>query len=101
VLSKYGLGKNLLLDSEEFYLRGLNPDDEWGFMQASKKDRTFAKAYPQAWQKMSQTESGQFSKADGINTFTTIRPFTAAQISSTGSRVPDLPCEKPFNGPGY
>lgn len=93
MLSVNGLGQVLLLNAEGYFLSGPNPDDEWGFMYESKKDRTFAGAFPEAWHEISRAESGQFLNADGMYTFTTIRPLTETQISSSGSREPFTPSD--------
>jgi PAS domain S-box-containing protein len=91
----------LLLNAEGYVLHGPNPDNEWAFMYATKKDRTYAKAFPDAWQKISTVEAGQFSNSDGTYTFTTIRPFSEAQISSTGSAKPYAASERLLKGSEY
>ena len=101
VISERSLGEILLFNPEGYFLRSPNPDDEWGFMYENKKDQTFARANPQAWQEISRAETGQFSSTDGMYTFTTIRPFTEAQVSSTGSGEPYTPSEKLLEGTEY
>jgi PAS domain S-box-containing protein len=96
-----GAGDILLLNADGYYLRSPNQDDEWGFMYDNKKDRTFARAHPQAWQKISRAERGQFSNPDGLYTFTTIKPITEAQVSSTGSGEPFMPSKKMLVGTEY
>ena len=100
-ISMRGMGQVFLLNSDGYFLLDPNHEDEWGFMYKNKKDRTFAKAHPQAWQVISGTENGQFSDAGGMYTFTTIRPFTDAQVSSTGSSEPFTPSEKMLGGNEY
>lgn len=100
-IAKRSFGEILLLNSEGYFLRGPTPGDEWGFMYENKKDRTFARTHPKAWQTISRAESGQFSTGDGIYTFTTIRPFTEAQVSSTGSGKPYTPSQKLVEGTAY
>lgn len=94
-------GDVILLNSEGYYLRSPNRAYEWGFMYTSKKDRTFAKTHPKVWQQISKVESGQFAQADGIYSFTTIRPISEAQLSSTGSGMPYSPSEKKVDGSQY
>lgn len=96
-----GSGNFLLLNSDGYFLNGMNHDDEWGFMYENKKDLTFAKRCPEAWKKISKTESGQFNSANGVYTFTTIRPFSEAQTTSTGSGEAFTPSEKLLKGPEY
>lgn len=57
-VSERSAGKVLLLNSDGYYLFGAKPDDEWGFMYENKKNRTFARFYPQAWQEISGSEVG-------------------------------------------
>jgi PAS domain S-box-containing protein len=91
----------LLVNTDGYYLRGPAPEDEWGFMYPDKRDRTFAKGFPEAWGKISTAETGQFIDSGGIFTFTTIRPFSEAQISSTGSGKPYAASTKRFKGTDY
>jgi PAS domain S-box-containing protein len=100
-IAKRGLGEVLLLNSEGYFLCGPNKDDEWGFMYKKKKDRTFARTFPEAWHTISRSDTGQFSTADGMYTYTTIRPFTEAQVSSTGSGEPYTPSRKMLEGTAY
>lgn len=101
VISRDGVGDVMLLNSEGYFIRGPNQAEEWGFMYENKKNRTLANSHPQVWRRIIQAESGQFALEDGIYTFTTIRPFTEAQISSTGSGKPYTPSLKFFEGTKY
>ncbi|MCP4150521.1 MAG: PAS domain S-box protein, partial [bacterium] len=56
--------------------KGSSPRDEWGFMYDDRKDRTFGNAFPEAWQNLTKTETGQFFNPKGLFTFTTIHPFS-------------------------
>ncbi len=100
-ISKRSVAQVLLLNAEGYYLQSPNRDDEWGFMYDNKKDRTFARAHPRAWLEICRAEQGQFSNAEGLYTFTTLRPFTEAQVSSTGSGEPYTPSRKMLEGYDY
>ncbi|MEH2267984.1 MAG: ATP-binding protein [Nostoc sp.] len=77
--------QGMLLNADGYWLKGAKPEDEWGFMFPNRKNRTFGQAFPQAWQQISQKESGQFQTAEGIFTFTTVYPLVEGQKSSTGA----------------
>ena len=79
------LGQAMLLNSDGFWLRGPNPEDEWGFMFEGKKNRRFPNAFPHAWSRITEAESGQFYSADGLFTFATVYPLLEGGKSSTGS----------------
>ncbi|WP_373528255.1 response regulator [Nostoc sp.] len=73
------LGEMLLLNADGYWLKGLKPENEWGFMYEDRKDQTFAKAFPNVWQQIGTTESGQFQTADGLFTFKTLYPLLEVQ----------------------
>ena len=52
------VGEVMLLNADGYWLKGPNPQDEWGFMDEEKKDKTFAKSSPSAWKSVSAAESG-------------------------------------------
>ena len=75
----------MLLNSDGYWLCGVNPDNEWGFMFKEKKDRTFGNKFPKAWEKINSQRSGQFENQAGLFTFETIFPLAEGQILSTGT----------------
>lgn len=81
------LGETLLLNADGYWLKGLKPENEWGFMYEDRKDQTFAQAFPKVWQQMGIMESGQLQTAEGLFTFKTLYPLLAVQKakSSTGA----------------
>lgn len=67
-------GHFMLLNSEGYWLKGMDASDEWGFMFAERKGRTMGKQYPAAWKRISSEESGQFTNSNGLYTFSTVTP---------------------------
>ncbi len=78
-------GQVMFLNSDGFWLKGRRPEDEWGFMYAHGNDRRFGNAFLEAWERISEAESGHFYDADGLFTFATVYPVLEAQKSSNGS----------------
>ena len=78
-------GHTMLVNSSGYWLYGMNPDDNWGFMYKERIDRTFEKAFPYVWQQIFNTESGQITNEKGLFTFVTIYPLLEGWKSSTGS----------------
>ncbi len=72
--SSMGPGRTLLLNEEGYYLRGIRPEDEWGFMYDDRRERTFARDFPSAWKTVSSSEAGQFLDGGRLFTFTTVFP---------------------------
>jgi len=70
---------SMLLNAGGFWLKGTSPELEWGFMFPDRKDRTFGQAFPQAWQRISESVSGQFETSEGAFAFTTIYPLVEIQ----------------------
>jgi signal transduction histidine kinase len=81
------MGQTLLLNADGYWLKGEKPEDEWGFMLDDRRDRTFKKAFPAAWQQISNRETGQFQTAEGLFTFATVYPLLEVRglQSSSGS----------------
>jgi PAS domain S-box-containing protein len=83
----------MLLNPEGFWLKGLKPEDEWGFMYEDGKDRTFGNAFPEAWQQISNNESGEFYNDDGLFSFATVYPLLGS-CKSLGTSVCTCPMAK-------
>jgi signal transduction histidine kinase len=80
-------GQMSLLNAEGYWLKGTNPEDEWGFMYDDRRDRTLANTSPETWQQIQAQKTGQFYTPQGLHTFTTIYPLLDIREaqSSTGS----------------
>lgn len=77
-------GNVMLLNSDGYWLHGRHPENNFGFMYEDKKNMTFENDFRDAWQQISNTESGQLINKDGMFTFTTIYPLMETWKSSTG-----------------
>ncbi|MEH2205569.1 MAG: ATP-binding protein [Nostoc sp.] len=93
--------QGMLLNADGYWLKGAKPEDEWGFMFPDRKNRTFGTAFPQAWQQISQQESGQFQTAEGMFTFTTVYPLVEGQKSSTGAGQAFAPSQNQIDPKSY
>lgn len=79
------VGQLMLLNHDGFWIKGLKPEDEWGFMYGDRENRTFGNAFSEAWQKISAGETGQFHDIDGMFTFRTVYLLLGGQRPSSGS----------------
>ncbi|MCP4419619.1 MAG: PAS domain S-box protein [Chloroflexi bacterium] len=84
-LSQQPNNRVMLLNTNGYWLKGSNLEDEWGFMYEGRTDRTFANTYPDAWDRIMHDEFSQFETQQGMFTFKTIYPLIEGQKSSTGS----------------
>src|SRR6266851_7872687 len=71
------VGEIMLLNANGYWLKGPNPQDEWGFMDEKKKNRTFARSSPGAWEKIVAAEAGKFYDENGFYAFGTLSPIAA------------------------
>ena len=78
-------GEFMLLNHDGYWLTSANPDQAWGFMDPERQDQTFARSFPDAWQRMTATESGQFPSPHGLFTFATVFPRVLSQPSANGA----------------
>ncbi|MDM8515702.1 ATP-binding protein [Desulfobacterales bacterium HSG16] len=68
-------GELMLINRDGFWLKCPVPEDQWGFMYEGKREKTFQKAFPVAWQTISNNRTGQFFDNRGLFTFTTVYPL--------------------------
>jgi PAS domain S-box-containing protein len=78
----------MLVNMEGYWLKGVTPEQEWGFMFRDRKNVTFSRKYTDAWQQISRQDAGQFSTEDGLFTFATIQHLGNSQQSGAGSLTP-------------
>ncbi|MDM8540354.1 response regulator [Desulfococcaceae bacterium HSG9] len=91
-------GTLILLNSDGYWLKGPVAEDEWGFMYEHKKNKTFGKAFPEAWQRIAAQREGTFYTSDGLFTFATVTPLLIShQFSVVSSKVDDSIPFKPYN----
>lgn len=76
-------GNVMLLNSQGFWLMGVEAARLWGFMYSDRQHETFGQYFPAEWQRINQEKSGQFYSKNGLFTFVTIYPLKAKQKSST------------------
>ncbi len=72
-----------LLNRDGYWLKAPEAVDDWGFMYGRKEH--FGTRFPGPWKRMSGTERGQFADADGLWSFTTVRPMVAGMAYATGA----------------
>jgi urea transport system substrate-binding protein len=56
-------------------------------MFEDRRDKRFGNIFPQAWQKITASESGQFQTENGMFTFATVHPLFEGWHSGTGNRA--------------
>ena len=73
----------MLLNRNGYWLLGPDPDREWGFMFPEKSEDTFARDFPEEWQKILETSKGQFVTDNGLFSFAVVRPLHRDHPSSS------------------
>ena len=69
-----------LVNSEGYWLRSPQKDQEWGFMFGNHN--RFGVRNPEEWQRISSRDKGQFHSSAGFFTFTTLYPTRIAHFAS-------------------
>ncbi len=64
-----------LINTNGYWLSGPRPEDEWGYFMG--RQRSFAKAFPSAWQRILNENSGSFVTEEGLFTFSTTYPMVS------------------------
>lgn len=68
------LGKPLLIDQDGYYLKGLSPHQEWGFMLPERRHFNLAQENPGLMQAIQRQTNGLFQNGQGAYGFRTITP---------------------------
>jgi PAS domain S-box-containing protein len=79
-----------LLNSEGYWLSSPDKGAEWGFMR--RHGRRFQDLYPEAWKRIEQGVSGQFTNREGLFSFETVTPNNVANqiIDARQSQAPSI-----------
>ncbi|MDH5749879.1 MAG: ATP-binding protein [Rhodospirillales bacterium] len=89
------IGDPMLLNSEGYWLQGPRAEDEWGFMH-NKMKRNFSTQYPEYWERMKNSEKGQFRSRGVLVTFSTLYP-----LRQIGGAIPGAKAALAVGGPDY
>ena len=66
--------RNLLVNQQGFWLKGLNPSDEWGHILSNNSTKTIMERFPDAWREIQLNPDGQLLTSQGLFSYTTINP---------------------------
>ena len=83
------LGKVLLVNNEGYWLKGLKPEDEWGFMYPGRQEKNLERTFPQFSQEIAKETEGQIQTQEGLFTFTTVNPWQESQIVKNNAEKND------------
>ena len=73
--------QNMLLNSDGYWLKSNNQDEEWGFM--FNKPLTLGALFPDAWKKIAAAKYGQFEDSSGLWNFETVYPLKSRKSTPT------------------
>lgn len=76
----------LLLDRNGYFLIGRGPQEEWGFMFPDRKGCRIQTDYPDVWEDMRRSATGQFVRHGYLFTFSQVRPLPPGTVSGTAYR---------------
>ena len=84
LLASSSEGAPWLLNKDGYWLMG-PPGDEWAFMYPGRRDRTFAAAYPRAWQAVMKNDpAGQFLADGDLITYAKVAFVYSAPAAAPG-----------------
>ena len=78
------VSQSMLLNSDGYWLKSENQDDEWAFM--FDKPMTLGSRFPASWQKIASAKSGQFEDGSGLWNFETVYPLKPRKGTPTEVR---------------
>ncbi len=72
-MSRLSRGQIFLMNDDGYWLKGIDPDDEWGFMYEDRRDRTFQSVFPDVWTTISAIGQHQVMADEGLFTAITFQ----------------------------
>lgn len=93
-VSSRGLGSVELLNADGFWLRARNAGDAWGFMLGH--GRRFQDQHPELWERIKNSEQGQFLTDAGLVTFASL---DLRQVTAEAMRRIDAVAADPVVAP--
>ena len=78
-------GTITLLNSDGYWLLGIHPEDEWGFMYENGTSISLQYQSPQIWIEINASNSGQYYSDIGLLTYTTVYPLFEGKRASISS----------------
>ena len=85
-------GNIILLNSGGYWLKGLTPEQEWGFMFPHLKNERFALKHPAAWNEINRQDQGQFISDQAFISYATVRFTDLGLFSPDGYGHAFNPC---------
>jgi hypothetical protein len=70
----------LFVNSDGYFFKAENPEDEWGFMYKDRLDKKFSLFFPEAWHKILSRDSGIVHTSEGTFIFDKIYPINDVQV---------------------
>ncbi len=92
---------HLLVNRDGYYLKGLTPEQEWGFMFSERHQSQMQERSAEVWQQISATERGTIYSTEGLYVFETVRPIRPGQVSSSGSALAYAPSSRQLGPEDY
>ncbi len=87
-LSSKSPGHLMMTNSEGYWLKGMQAENEWGFMLKDRNEKRIQNQFPDVWQKIIKNENGQIFSQDGLITFVKVFPLKEGIKFSSGSPDP-------------
>ena len=91
----------MLVNKEGYWLLHPDSDKEWGFMFSDQQQLNFAEQYPDVWQQIRSSYSGELNTPEGLYIYTTIAPLESDYISSTGAAPGSHPRDRKVTADEY
>ena len=94
-ISVPSFGEVMFLNSDGYWLKSPNDEDEWGFMIDGRKNKKFSNIYPDVWKITFKMLHGQLHTSKGMFTFLNVYPLLdciacrQSEISSNSIAIDD------------
>ena len=88
--AKYRKSVFMLINSDGYFLKGLKPEDEWGFQIEERRERRIQNVFPGIWETIRQTDAGKIYQEGSLFTFYTSRPVEDLWKTNDGKTLTEV-----------
>ncbi len=80
----------MFLNSEGYWFKGQDADNDWGFMYKDRLNLTFRNEYGEVWDSITTSDHSQFETKQGLFTSKTVYPIPEILVPNGSSKMTNL-----------
>ena len=83
-------GYLMLVNMDGYWIVGMDPEDEWGFLLKDRSEKKFSVRFQNSWEIIKQSNGGQFRNDKGLFTYQTLSPTSPGSVDRSGKPLDEM-----------